>query len=243
MYSFIPQKKIYLGSKKWREHSSRQVCKGAALSPFLSVLGQSSRWRTWHLEPAQLQRQTTTKPVTAFPDTAKSFAGLESVRQLTDEGPAVSSAPTSVRNPQKIDGPFPKRRPEHFQDESPGGAGLWRTWHRAAFCPQGHGSERGLRVLAGGRVSIGILCRGGGSRPRPDILCQFGRVGSAFQRTPKTLSTHSHTAFIQHTSAVSKVSTRCDFKSVQKEHRFQQTESCLAFSLNGTVITGRPGWV
>lgn len=42
-----------------------------------------------------------------------------------------------VRNLLKTDVPFPKKRPEHFQDESLGGARLWKSWHEIYLLPPG----------------------------------------------------------------------------------------------------------
>lgn len=78
--------------------------------------------------------QTTTEPESAFPDTANQPSGLESARGAGRE-PTASSARTCVRDHLKTDLPFPKRRPGHFQDESPGGAWPRRTWQEVCLLP------------------------------------------------------------------------------------------------------------
>lgn len=82
---------------------------------------------------------------------------------------------------------FPKRRPELFQEESLEGARLWRSWHRSTFCPQG----LDLSTVPGSwqevifQLAFTAVVEEADHGCRPDILSQFGRPGSSFQRNPK----------------------------------------------------------
>ena len=75
----------------------------------------------WHLEPAWLQGQTTTKPVNAFPDAANQpfWAGeceASWMRACRFQG----SNPTHVRNQLKTDVPFSKEEARTRAREEPG---------------------------------------------------------------------------------------------------------------------------
>lgn len=198
-------------------------------------LGWSSRWRTWlletwHLEPARLLGQTTTKPVNAFPDTANQpFQAGECEESWRRACSFQGSDPTHGRNQLKTDVPFPEWRPGHFQDESPGGAWLQRPWHEMCLLPPEPGPEHGHRVLAGGRVSIGTVCHGGGSRPRLDILGQFGKfgkAGSAFQRSLEPRACTVPQPSFRTKVLVVRSAPVVTLKMHNRNTGFQQTESC-----------------
>lgn len=141
-----------------------------------------------------------------------------------------------VRDHLKADVPFPKETPEHFRDESLGGARLGRSWHEICFLPPGPGSERGPGVLAGGGVSIGTLWCRRGSRPGPDILYQFGRAGSAFQRGPEPRAHHPVLLLFGTKVLAFGLAPDVTFKTHKRNTRFRHTESCAALGSDGVVI-------
>lgn len=147
----------FLSPKNRERSAAGKYTRGDSLSPFLSVSGLEHSVEDVALGAVALgagsaalaDHNQTSKCF--FQMLQTSLSGLERARPAGGR-PAL----THVRNYLKADVPFPKRRPEDFQAEEPGGVGLWRTW-QICLLPPGL-DERGLRVLAGGRVSFGTLC-------------------------------------------------------------------------------------
>lgn len=116
-----------------------------------------------------------------------------------------------VRNHLKTDVPFPKKRPEHFQDKSLEGAGLWESWHELSLLPPGLDLNR---VLESWQETVFRLARSSVEEEakRARMSCAgLGGLGLLLSEKSRTLCTHSPVAFIQHKSAGSQVSTRCGF--------------------------------
>lgn len=155
-------------------------------------LGWSSRWRTWfletwYLELVRLLGQIIIKLVNVFLDIVNQFFQVGECEESWRRVCSFQGFDSIYgRNQLKIDVFFLEWRLGYFQDESLGGVWFQRFWYEMCFLFSEFGSEYGYRVLVGGRVSIGIVCYGGGSRLRLDILGQFGKfgkVGSVFQRS------------------------------------------------------------
>lgn len=170
-------------------------------------------------------RATTTKPKRfsrcckpAFPPSAQRAGGE----------PAVSSAVTCVRDHLKTDLPFPKTRPGHFQDESPGGAWLRRTWQEVRCLPQG----LDLRVVpASWQEAVFRLALSAVEEEADQgrtSCASSGELGAPFRGAPSSENTIPPLSL---STKVNALSARCDFQTAQKEHRVSAHRLLLAPAL------------
>ena len=200
-------------------------------------------WRLemWHLEPARLQGQTTTKPVNAFPDAANQpfWAGeceASWMRACRFQG----SNPTHVRNQLKTDVPFSKEEARTRAREEPGLetlAGDLPSAPRAWIWEPGIWWSHSL-----GRMPCfnwhPRLCRRKSTMAGPP-----GPVWKGWEHCSEefpTLSTRHPTAFIQHEILVLSWAPDVTFKTHKRNTGFQQIKSCSAFDCNEVDIKGHP---
>ena len=193
----------------------------------------------WHLEPAWLQGQTTTKPVNAFPDAANQpfWAGeceASWMRACRFQG----SNPTHIRNQLKTDVPFSKEEARTRAREEPGLETLAgdlpsapRTWIWEPGIWWSHSLGRMPCFNWHPR-----LCRRKSTMAGPP-----GPVWKGWEHCSEefpTLSTHHPTAFIQHEILVLSWAPDMTFKTHRRNTGFQQIKSCSAFDCNEVDIKG-----